>query len=98
MYLHSLDANGFFHCNTGWRLVDGFEGKLTTSKWARRAKCFQDTADLIVKSILVKERAGGRSTGYRLTQEEQAAPKYIPSGYYLGRQSVCRAAIGSDNF
>nr|WP_303312798.1 Fic family protein [Hymenobacter sp. BT730] len=53
------------------RLLDGFEGKLTTSKWARMARCSQDTAgrdiaDLIDKGILVKESAGGRSTSYRL--------------------------------
>ncbi|HEX8426412.1 Fic family protein [Hymenobacter sp.] len=57
------------------RLLDGFEGKLTTSKWARMAKCSQDTAgrdiaDLIDKGILLKEGAGGRSTSYRLAPEE----------------------------
>jgi len=57
------------------RLLDGFEGKLTTSKWARMAQCSQDTAgrdiaDLIAKGILVKESAGGRSTGYRLAPTE----------------------------
>ncbi|WP_324680721.1 Fic family protein [Hymenobacter sp. GOD-10R] len=56
------------------RLLDGFEGKLTTSKWARMAKCSQDTAgrdiaELISKGILVKESAGGRSTSYRLAPE-----------------------------
>jgi Fic family protein len=53
------------------RLLDGFEGKLTTSKWARMAKCSQDTAgrditDLISEGILIKESSGGRSTNYRL--------------------------------
>ncbi|MBO0360858.1 Fic family protein [Hymenobacter sp. BT186] len=57
------------------RLLNGFEGKLTTSKWARMAKCSQDTAgrdiaDLISKGILLKESAGGRSTGYRLAPLE----------------------------
>lgn len=56
------------------RLLNGFEGKLTTSKWARIAKCSQDTAarditDLINKGIIVKESAGGRSTSYRLAPE-----------------------------
>ncbi|WP_317241280.1 Fic family protein [Hymenobacter sp. 5414T-23] len=56
------------------RLLDGFEGKLTTSKWARIAKCSQDTAgrditDLISKGIIVRESAGGRSTSYRLAPE-----------------------------
>lgn len=53
------------------RLHDGFVGKLTSSKWAKIAKCSQDTAgrdiqDLIKKGILEKEGAGGRSTSYVL--------------------------------
>ncbi|GAC1535041.1 MAG: hypothetical protein NVS3B15_15750 [Sediminibacterium sp.] len=53
------------------RLLDGFEGKLTSSKWAKMTKCSPDTAlrdiqDLMEKGILVKENAGGRSTGYIL--------------------------------
>lgn len=53
------------------RLLDGFEGKLTSSKWAKIAKCSPDTAlrdiqDLIQKDILNKEAAGGRSTNYEL--------------------------------
>jgi Fic family protein len=53
------------------RLLDGFEGKLTSSKWASLAKCSPDTAlrdiqDLMEKSILEKEQAGGRSTSYIL--------------------------------
>jgi Fic family protein len=53
------------------RLLDGFEGKLTSSKWAIIAKCSQDTAsrdidDLIRRRILVKDAAGGRSTSYSL--------------------------------
>lgn len=56
------------------RLLDGFEGKLTSSKWARMAKCSQDTAgrdlaDLVAKGILLKEEAGGRSTNYRLATQ-----------------------------
>jgi len=52
-------------------LLDGFEGKLTSSKWAAIAKCSQDTAsrdidDLIKRRILVKDKAGGRSTSYSL--------------------------------
>jgi len=54
------------------RLLDGFEGKLTSSKWAKMAKCSQDTAhrdiiDLIEKGILVKNVEGGRSSSYSLT-------------------------------
>ena len=53
------------------RLLDGFEGKLTTSEWALLAKCSQDTAlrdigGLVRQGVLVQEEAGGRSTGYRL--------------------------------
>jgi len=53
------------------KLLEGFEGKLTSSKWAIINKCSADTAlrdmtDLISKGILRKEAAGGRSTGYEL--------------------------------
>ena len=53
------------------RLLDGFEGKLTSSKWAKIAKCSKDSAvrdinDLIRKNVLQKEDAGGRSTSYGL--------------------------------
>jgi len=53
------------------KLLDGFEGKLTSSKWAKIAKCSKDTAirdinDLIYKDMLQKETAGGRSTNYEL--------------------------------
>jgi Fic family protein len=53
------------------KILDGFEGKLTSSKWAKIAKCSKDTAirdinDLINKNILQKEEAGGRSTNYEL--------------------------------
>jgi Fic family protein len=54
-------------------LLDGFDGKLTSSKWAKIAQCSKDTAirdinDLIVKNILQKEAAGGRSTNYELKE------------------------------
>ncbi len=53
------------------KLLDGFEGKLTSVKWAKIAKCSKDTAirdinDLINKGVLQKESAGGRSTSYEL--------------------------------
>lgn len=53
------------------RLLDGFEGKLTTSKWAAIAKCSPDTAlrditDLLNRNMLRKSPAGGRSTSYEL--------------------------------
>jgi Fic family protein len=53
------------------KLLDEFEGKLTSMKWAKIAKCSKDSAirdinDLISKDILQKETAGGRSTNYVL--------------------------------
>jgi Fic family protein len=56
------------------KLLDGFDGKLTSSKWAKIAKCSSDTAlrdinDLVQRGILLKETAGGRSTGYLMETE-----------------------------
>jgi Fic family protein len=53
------------------KLLDGFEGKLTSSKWAAIAKCSPDTAlrdinDLLVRGVLRKTVASGRSTSYEL--------------------------------
>ncbi len=53
------------------KLMDGFEGKLSSSKWAKLAKCSPDTAlrdihDLIDRKMLRKEEGGGRSTSYLL--------------------------------
>ncbi|MDP1586457.1 MAG: Fic family protein [Prosthecobacter sp.] len=53
------------------RLLEGFAGKLTSSKWAKLGKCSQDTAgrdidELVQRGILVKDAAGGRSTSYSL--------------------------------
>jgi Fic family protein len=55
------------------QLLDGFEGKLTTVKWARLVKCSHDTAlrdiqDLMSRGILVRNPGGGRSTSYSLAQ------------------------------
>ncbi|MGH6947028.1 MAG: Fic family protein [Kiloniellales bacterium] len=55
------------------RLLDGFEGKLTSSKWATIEKCSPDTAlrditDLLERAILVKDEGGGRSTSYSLAE------------------------------
>jgi Fic family protein len=54
------------------RLIDGFEGKLTTGKWAKIARTSQDTAlrditDLVERGILTRDEPGGRSTSYSLT-------------------------------
>lgn len=58
------------------RLLDGFEGKLTSSKWAKTEKCSPDTAlrditDLMERGILVKDEGGGRSTSYSLREEKE---------------------------
>jgi Fic family protein len=55
------------------KLLDGFDGKLKTSKWAKIAKCSADTSlrdikDLIEKGILKQEESGGRSTNYELIE------------------------------
>ena len=59
------------------RLLDGFEGKLNTSKWAKLTNVSNDTAlrdivDLIDKGILMKEQSGGRSTSYAIAAVEAA--------------------------
>ena len=60
------------------RLIDGFEGKLTSSKWAKLARCSQDTAhrditDLVGRGILLKSPSGGRSTSYALAEPEDGS-------------------------
>jgi Fic family protein len=58
------------------RLLDGFEGKLTTSKYAKLAKCSSDTAlrdiqQLLQRGILFLNQGGGRSTSYRLATSDE---------------------------
>jgi Fic family protein len=53
------------------RLLDGFEGKLTSSKYGKLAKCSPDTAlrdihELVGRGVLVQSTSGGRSTSYQL--------------------------------
>ena len=60
------------------RLLHGFEGKLTTSKYAKLAKCSQDTAyrdilSLVEDGVLVRNAEGGRSTSYSLAPEQAGA-------------------------
>ncbi|MFI5403118.1 MAG: Fic family protein [Planctomycetota bacterium] len=57
------------------RLLNGFKGSLTTSKYAKLAKCSSDTAlrdirELLERGILVQNPGGGRSTSYRLADPE----------------------------
>jgi Fic family protein len=59
------------------RLMDDFEGKLTSSKWAKLAKCSQDTAardidGLVQRGILIKSASGGRSTSYTLADPPES--------------------------
>lgn len=61
------------------RLLEGFEGKLTSSKWAALTETSPDTAlrdinDLVARGVLVKDDAGGRSTSYSLARPGSAAP------------------------
>lgn len=58
------------------RLFDGFEGKLTTEKWAKIAKCSHSTAlrdinDLISKGILIEDGGNSRNTGYKLNMKSK---------------------------
>jgi Fic family protein len=62
------------------RLLDGFEGKLSTSKYAKLAKCSGDTAlrdikILLDRGILIQEPGGGRNTSYRLVEPEDQPTK-----------------------
>lgn len=55
------------------KLLDGFEGNLSTSKYAKLAKCSNDTAlrdihELLDKNILIQNPGQGRSTSYRLVE------------------------------
>ncbi len=55
------------------RMLDGLEGKLTTSKWAKLARCSQDTAlrdmlALVKHGLLIRGPEGGRSTSYTLAR------------------------------
>jgi Fic family protein len=68
------------------RVLDGFEGKLTSSKWAKLAKCSQDSAardieDLVSKGVLARSEAKGRSTHYVLV----TAPLEEKSGFLDAR-------------
>jgi Fic family protein len=56
------------------KLLDGFEGRLTSSRWAMITQSSQDSAgrdinDLVRKRILEREPGGGRSTNYKIITE-----------------------------
>ncbi len=53
-------------------LLEGLEGKLTTSKWAKLAHCSPDTAlrdilGLVEHGVLIRNPQGARSTSYALS-------------------------------
>lgn len=57
------------------KLLDGFDGKLQSSKWAKITKTSSDTAlrdikDLVEKGILQVEKQSGRNANYELTSAE----------------------------
>ena len=59
------------------KLLDDFEGKLTSSKWAKIENCSQDTAirdisDLLERGMLFKNPGGGRSTSYSLLNDDSS--------------------------
>ncbi len=78
------------------RLLNGFEGTLTSSKYALLAKCSQDTAsrdidDLIRQSILARDPGGGRSTSYSLVKPDQRRGLVFPDTEH--RTDTARDAI-----
>jgi Fic family protein len=70
------------------RLLNGFEGKLTSSKYATLAKCSQDTAsrdidELIKQGVLTKAPGGGRSTSYSLAAMDAQRGLTFPDKEHL---------------
>lgn len=60
------------------RLIDGFQGNLTTSKYAKITRSSSDTAlrdirELLTRGILIQNPGGGRSTSYRLASVDELA-------------------------
>jgi hypothetical protein len=72
------------------KLLDGFEGKLTSSKWAILAKTSPDTAlrditNLVERGVLARDESGGRSTSYSLATPAVAALRELSD--YVRRHS-----------
>lgn len=72
-------------------LLDGFEGKMTTTKWAALCRCSQDTAardiaDLIRAGLMERGPAGGRSTSYRVFSPAVSSPW---AGPWQARPPIC---------
>ncbi len=69
------------------RLLDGFDGRLTSSRWARINHCSQDSAnrdirDFLDRGLLVRGPGGGRATSYELATGSD--PDLEPSGRHSG--------------
>ena len=80
------------------RILDGFEGKLTNSKWAALTKTSNDTAlrdieDLVKRGILAKDAAGGRSTSYSVIASTADALRVIAN--YIRANADLRAWSGA---
>ena len=70
-------------------LLDGIDGKLTTSRWAQMTRCSQDTAlrditELMERGILVRNPEGGRSTSYTLVETQDARSRNNISSHAAG--------------
>lgn len=79
------------------KLMDNFEGNLTTSKWAKITKSSQDTAlrditDLVNKGILVKANSGGRSTHYYLKSKDKPELSFLAIHNFMKQK--CRPKSG----
>lgn len=75
------------------RLLDGFEGKLSTSKYAKLAKCSGDTAlrdikILLDRGILVQDEGGGRNTSYRLVEPKVDGREQRKEGHAKGAKAA----------
>ena len=72
---HAGQAFNDRQCDMLNRLLDGFEGKVISSKYAAIERCSPDTAlrditELVGRGILQKDEAGGRSTSYSLASKD----------------------------
>ena len=67
-------------------MLDGFEGKMTSSKWAKIGKCSQDSANrdiaaLLERGLMKKGPGGGRSTHYAIVSEDELLKGAIKEAY-----------------
>ena len=68
------------------RMLDGFEGKMTSSKWAKIGKCSQDSANrditaLLKHGLMKKGPGGGRSTHYVIVSESELLKGALADAY-----------------